>query len=208
MDDPTKEKAFLEEWRAGWFKAGGKTLPSQGIAEEAVSTLLQLIGEDPQRNGLRETPSRVCKALLEMTAGYKEKPEEILGKVFEDSYDEIVILKGISFTSLCEHHLLPFIGTADVGYLPGKVVGLSKLARLVDCFARRLQLQERMTRQIAEALIEHLSAKGAAVVIRAVHSCMACRGVKKSGAEMITSAMLGVFRDEAKARSEFLELCR
>jgi GTP cyclohydrolase I len=162
------------------------------------------VGDEAMEN----TPRRFVKALEEMTKGYEESPATILGKVFEDSYDEVVILRNIPYTSVCLHHILPFSGTADVGYLPGKVVGLSKLARLVDCFARRLQMQERMTRQIAESLMEHLEAKGAAVVTRGVHSCMQCRGVKKSGAEMVCSTMLGVFRDDVAARAEFLTLCK
>lgn len=148
--------------------------------------------------------------MLEMTLGYQEDPKEILSRTFDEKSDEVVILRGIEFTSLCRHHLLPFSGTADVGYLPGetgKVVGLSKLARLVDCFARRLQLQERMTRQIAESLMGHLNARGAAVVVRAKHSCMACRGVKKASATMVTSCCLGAFREDGRLRSEFLTLC-
>lgn len=190
---------------AGWLHFPWE---KEARPEDAVVRLLQFIGEDVGRDGLKETPARVCKALNEMTQGYFQDPGEILSKTFDESYDEVVVLKGIPFTSLCEHHLLPFIGTADVGYIPGKVVGLSKLARLVDCFAMRLQLQERMTRQIADSLMTHLNAKGAAVIVRAVHSCMACRGIKKAGAEMVTSAMLGLFRDDPKARGEFLELCR
>jgi GTP cyclohydrolase I len=175
--------------------------------EDAVTRLLQYLGEDVTRQGLVETPKRVCKALREMTVGYSESPEKILGTVFEQDYDEVVICRGIPFTSLCEHHMLPFTGTADVGYLPGKVVGLSKLARLVDCFSRRLQMQERLTKQIADALMQYLEAKGAAVVVRGQHACMSCRGVRKPGADMVTSVMLGVFRDKPEARAEFLSLC-
>lgn len=177
--------------------------------EDAVVRLIEGVGENPLREGLLETPKRVVKALREMTEGYQQSAEQILSTVFtEEGCDEIVLLRGISFVSMCEHHLLPFIGTADVGYLPqqGKVVGLSKLARLVDCFSRRLQLQERLTMQIGNALMTYLKAKGAAVVIRAQHSCMGCRGVRKQGAEMVTSAMLGVFREDPKARSEFMAL--
>lgn len=177
-------------------------------AEAAVATLLKWVGQDPARDGLRGTPGRVARALREMTAGYSEDPAAILGTVFSETYDEVVVVRGIAFTSLCEHHLLPFTGTADVAYIPGKVVGLSKLARLVDCFSRRLQVQERMTRQVAEAIAQHLDAVGVAVVVRAMHSCMACRGVRKAGAEMVTSAMLGAFRTDRAARAEFLALCR
>jgi GTP cyclohydrolase IA len=184
-------------------------MPSEMTAEAAVRVLLSYMGEDPDRAGVLETPKRVAKALTEMTAGYREDPADILDKVFEETFDEVVILKDIPFTSLCEHHLLPFTGTADVGYIPdGHVVGLSKLARLVDCFARRLQMQERLTRQVADAIMLHLKAKGAAVVIRAAHQCMACRGVKKSGATMVCSVMLGEFREDKGARAEFLSLCR
>jgi GTP cyclohydrolase I len=150
----------------------------------------------------------VVKALREMTAGYKDDPAVVLGKTFEETYDELILLKDIPFTSLCEHHLLPFTGTVDVGYIPGKVVGLSKLARLVDCFAKRLQMQERLTRQIGEALEQHLEARGVGVVVRGQHSCMACRGVRKSGSTMITSVMLGALRENSSARAEFLALCR
>lgn len=176
--------------------------------EDAVTRLLQFIGEDPSRQGLRETPARVCRALRSMTEGYGESPEAILGTVFEESYDEIVVLRDIPFASLCEHHMLVFTGTADIGYLPGPkgVVGLSKLARLVDCFAKRLSVQEKMTRQIAEAIRDHLQAKGVAVVVRAQHSCMSCRGIKKPGSTMLTSSCLGVFRDNPAARAEFFAL--
>jgi len=177
---------------------------------DSVTRLLEYIGEDPKRDGLRETPDRVLRALKEMTIGYGEKPEQILSRVFEEQYDEMVMVRGIPFTSLCEHHLLPFVGEVDLGYIPSDkgVVGLSKLARLVDCFSKRLQVQERMTNEIAKAIEEHLSPRGVAVVVRASHSCMACRGVRKPGAEMVTSSMLGVLRDKPEARAEFLELCR
>lgn len=175
----------------------------------AVEALLVTIGEDPEREGLQDTPARVVKALLEMTAGYNQEPVEILATTFgADGYDEMVVLRGIRFTSLCEHHLLPFSGVAHVGYVPkDRVVGLSKLARLVECYGKRLQLQERMTRQIAEALIEHLEPLGAGVVVSAQHSCMGCRGVRQPDAAMVTSAMLGVLRTDAAARTEFMALC-
>lgn len=189
----------------------GKAIPGHTHALEAVRTLLRLVGQDPDSEELRDTPERVVKALHEMTAGYRENPAEVLGRVFPATYDEMVLLRGIPFSSLCEHHLLVFSGTADVAYIPGdkggKVVGLSKLARLVDVYARRLQMQERMTQQIATAIMECLNAQGAAVVVRGVHSCMQCRGVKKAGAEMVTSCMLGIFRHDPRTRSEFLALC-
>ena len=177
-------------------------------AEEAVATLLRFIGEEPERDGLRDTPARVVKAWREMTAGYTEDPAEILARTFDESSDELVILRGISFYSTCEHHLLPFYGQAVVGYLPGKVVGISKLARLVECFAKRLQVQERMTRQIAEAVEAHLEARGVGVVLRAHHLCMGCRGVRQEETEMVTSSMLGTLRTDATSRAEFLKLCR
>ena len=177
-------------------------------AEEAVATLLRFIGEEPERDGLRDTPARVVKAWREMTAGYAEDPAEILSRTFDESSDELVILRGISFYSTCEHHLLPFYGQAVVGYLPGKVVGISKLARLVECFAKRLQVQERMTRQIADAVETHLEARGVGVVLRAHHLCMGCRGVRQEETEMVTSSMLGTLRTDATSRAEFLKLCR
>ena len=175
-------------------------------AEEAVATLLRYIGEQPERDGLRDTPARVVKAWREMTAGYAEDPAEILSRTFDESSDELVILRGISFYSTCEHHLLPFYGQAVVGYLPGKVVGISKLARLVECFAKRLQVQERMTRQIAEAVETHLEARGVGVVLRAHHLCMGCRGVRQEETEMVTSSMLGTLRSDPTTRGEFLRL--
>ena len=189
------------------YAVEGRVMPSQASSEAAVRVLLQYIGEDPDRDGLRDTPARVCRALLEMTEGYRQDPKEILARVFEEQYDELVISKDIPFCSNCEHHVLPYIGTVDIGYLPGRVVGLSKLSRLVDCFSRRLTIQEKMTRQIAEAIQTHLESPGVAVVVRASHGCMSCRGVRKSGSTMVTSAMLGVMRDRPEARAEFLMLC-
>ena len=182
-----------------------KTHPEQ--AEYAVETLLRLIGEDPDRDGLRDTPARVVKALLEMTAGYDESPADILSTTFDEHTDELILLRGIDFHSICEHHMLPFQGVAHVGYLPGKVVGISKLARVVHCFARRLQIQERMTQQIARAVETHLEARGVGVVIAAHHLCMGCRGVKLPATQLVTSAMLGELRNHAETRAEFLRLC-
>lgn len=176
-------------------------------ASAAVETLLRFIGEDPSRDGLAGTPERVVRAWREMTAGYAEDPSEILSRTFDETSDEMVILSGIAFYSTCEHHLLPFYGTASVGYLPGKVVGISKLARLVNCFARRLQIQERMTKQIAAAIAEFLDARGVGVVIQAHHLCMGCRGTRQPATQMITSSMLGTLRQDAVSRSEFLRLC-
>lgn len=176
--------------------------------EQALTRMVRAAGGNEE--AVSNTPLRFFRALFEMTSGSMEEPAEILSKQFAVDSDEMIVLRGVEFTSLCEHHLLPFVGTCDVGYLPpetGMVVGLSKLARLVDCFAKRLQLQERMTRQIASALMEHLHARGAAVVVRAKHSCMGCRGVKKPDAEMVTSSMLGLFRTDPVVRQEFLFVC-
>jgi GTP cyclohydrolase I len=173
---------------------------------DAVKVLLSHIGEDPERDGLLDTPRRVVKALTEMTAGYKEDPATILGVTFDVPFDEMIILKDIPFVSMCEHHMLPFEGTAAVGYIPtGRVVGLSKLARVVDTFAKRLQVQERLTSEIAHAIQDHVSARGVGVVVKARHTCMAYRGIKKAG-EMVTSVMLGDFRNEPECRAEFLKL--
>lgn len=175
---------------------------------EALNNALALVLGHELPEGMRDTPSRIARAWMDMTRGYGEDPQQILSRSFDaDGYDEIVVLRGIAYQSLCEHHLLPFTGTVDLAYLPGpRVVGLSKLARLVDCFARRFQIQERMTRQIADALEKHLDARGTAVVVRGTHSCMTARGVLKPGAEMVTSEMRGAFRDKSEARSEVLGL--
>jgi len=172
---------------------------------DAVVRMLQFIGEDVTRDGLLDTPKRVVKALAEMTSGYREDSKEILSKQFDIDHDEMIVLSGIRFTSLCEHHMLPFSGFATVGYIPKeRIVGISKLARLVECFARRLQVQERMTNQIAEAVQEELDPLGVGVVIKARHECMGCRGVTKPEAKMITSRMTGLLMDHNRARSEFM----
>lgn len=177
--------------------------------EDAVVRLLEYVGEDPKREGLKETPSRVVRAYWEMTSGYRTDISKLMSKVFTASYDEMVVLENIRFTSLCEHHLLPFSGSATVAYIPsGKVVGISKLARLVDAFARRLQIQERMTEQIAQAIQEHLQPAGVGVIIRAHHQCMGCRGVKQPSAIMATSCLLGQMKTNPATRAEFMELGR
>lgn len=176
-------------------------------AEQAVATLLRYIGEDVDRDGLVDTPRRVVSSLAEMTEGYRQRPADILGVSFGARHDQLIVVRGVRFASLCEHHLLPFVGTVTVGYVPGdKVVGLSKIARLVHCYARRLQIQERMTNQIADALMEHAGALGAGVIVRAHHACMGCRGVREPDAEMVTSCLLGVLRERPEARAELLEL--
>ncbi|MGE4220947.1 MAG: GTP cyclohydrolase I FolE [Alphaproteobacteria bacterium] len=178
-------------------------------AEKAVRDLLIWAGEDPDREGLLETPARVVRSFEEFFAGYKDNPVEMLERTFEetDGYDEMVVLRGIDFISHCEHHMVPIIGRAHVAYLPDKrVVGISKLARVVDVYAKRLQIQERMTAQIANSVNTVLQPKGVAVVIEAEHQCMTTRGVQKSGVKMVTSRMLGSFRDDAKTRREFLAM--
>jgi len=177
--------------------------------EDAVTRILQFVGEDPTRDGLLETPRRVLKAWKELTVGYAMDPKEILNKSFEQPHDELVLLKGIEFHSVCEHHLMPFWGTAAVGYIPTKsVVGISKLARLVECFARRLQIQERLTSQIATAIQDTLKPEGVGVVVTAKHGCMSCRGVMQGDASLVTSVMLGCLREEGYARAEFLSLMK
>lgn len=203
-----------DEIPPGWFRTPGRGIsPGEAVLFDAVRTLLFGIGEDPDRDGLRDTPKRVVKALREMTAGLWEHPKEILATQFEAVHDELIVLTDIPFTSLCEHHLLPFSGTAAVGYIPkldgdgrGKVVGLSKLARLVQCFARRPQIQESMTGQIADTVLTALDPVGSACVIRAEHSCLSCRGARLSGAKFVTSALRGALKEDARARAEFFNL--
>lgn len=175
----------------------------------AARTLLEYVGEDPDREGLRDTPRRVLSALLELTRGYDDDPAEHLAVTFgEATYDEMVVVRGIEFTSLCEHHLLAFRGRAAVGYVPsGRVVGLSKLARVVRLYAERLQVQERLTAEVADALVEHLSPKGVGVLVEATHSCMSARGVR-APATMVTSALRGVLLERPEARAEFLRLAQ
>jgi len=175
---------------------------------DMIERLLVMVGEDPKRNGLLKTPERVTKALQFMTAGYTQDIDRLLnGAMFPIEYDEMVIVKDIDFFSLCEHHLLPFFGKCHVGYMPNKrVVGLSKIPRLVDTFARRLQVQERLTVQIAETLQDKLNASGVAVVMEARHLCMMMRGVEKQNTVAVTSSMLGVFRSQLQTREEFLKL--
>ena len=176
--------------------------------ESHVREILQQLGEDPDREGLVRTPLRVAKALRELTRGYAQDPEAIMnGALFTEEYSEMIIMKDIDFFSLCEHHVLPFFGKAHVAYLPkGKIVGISKIARLVDVYARRLQVQERLTTQIAGILMDKLQPHGVAVVVEAEHLCMRMRGVEKQNSFVVTSAMLGVFREHQKTRDEFMAL--
>jgi GTP cyclohydrolase IA len=175
--------------------------------EKAVREILLSVGEDPDREGLLKTPNRVARSYAELMAGLQDDPRRHLKTVFRERYDEVVLLRDIEFHSLCEHHLLPFTGKAHVAYLPdGKVVGLSKLARLVEGYARRPQVQERLTTQIADALMEELNPIGAACVIEATHTCMTIRGAKKHGSIMVTSALRGIFKDNGTSRAEVLAL--
>jgi len=185
------------------------TKVSEDQALEAVKTLIKWAGDNPEREGLKETPKRVIKSYKDFFSGYNSDPREILSKKFKevDGYDEIIILKNIRLESHCEHHMVPFIGTAHVGYLPkNKVVGLSKLARLVEAFAKRLQIQEKLTAQIANAIDEVLQPRGVGVIIEASHLCVGTRGIHKPDAKMVTSRMLGSFRNDQATRKEFLEL--
>jgi GTP cyclohydrolase I len=185
-------------------------MTENGRIANLISELLKELGEDVQREGLDRTPERVEKALRYFTSGYAQDVKEVLnGALFVEDYDEIVIVKDIDFTSLCEHHLLPFLGKCHVAYMPNrKIVGLSKIPRLVEMFSRRLQVQERLTTQIANTLNDALQPRGVAVVMEAIHLCMLMRGVEKQNSKAITSSMLGVFRDRAETRAEFMELIK
>ena len=189
--------------------SSGARRPSREEAEAAVRTLLRWTGDDPDREGLLETPARVVRAYEEFFSGYAVDPVEFLNRTFSETegYDEIVVLRDIRVESHCEHHMVPILGKAHIGYLPkNRVVGISKIARLVDAYARRLQIQEKLTAQIANTMQEVLDPRGVAVVIEASHQCMTTRGVHKSGAGMVTSRMLGAFRDDPATRREFLTM--
>ena len=189
--------------------SGGRERPSRDAAEEAVRTLIRWAGDDPDREGLVGTPDRVVRSYKEFFAGYNEDPREILQRTFEEieGYDEMVILRDIRIESHCEHHMVPIIGRAHVAYLPDRrVVGISKLARVVEIYARRLQIQEKMTAQIANTIEEVLRPRGVAVVVEAAHQCMTTRGVHKAGVTMVTSRMIGTFRDDGETRREFLSM--
>jgi GTP cyclohydrolase I len=188
----------------GQIISSGVDLPR---IERAVREILAAVGENPDREGLLETPARVARMYAELFSGLSQNPREHLQKFFVEKYDEIVLVRDISFNSMCEHHMLPFMGRAHIGYLPnGRVIGLSKLARVVEVISKRPQVQERMTAEIADLLVEELDAKGVAVVIEATHSCMAIRGVRKPGSICVTSAMKGVFRANLSSRSEVMTL--
>ena len=189
--------------------ASSEPRPTREEAEAAVRTLLRWAGDDPGREGLRDTPARVTRAYREWFAGYEEDPVELLARSFEetDGYDEMVVLRDIRLESTCEHHMAPILGRVHVAYLPnGRVVGISKLARIVEAYSKRLQIQEKLTAQIANSIQDVLQPKGVAVVVEAAHQCMTTRGVHKSGVTMVTSRMLGAFRDDPSTRREFLAI--
>lgn len=205
---PVQSAASLAafEGTLGEHPAAATGRPTRAEAEEAVRTLLRWTGDDPDREGLLGTPERVVRAYEEFFAGYNQDPVEILQRTFDEveGYDEMVVLRDIRFESHCEHHLVPIIGTAHIGYLPEKrVVGISKLARVVEVYAKRLQIQEKMTAQVANAIDQVLQPRGVAVVVLSEHHCMTTRGVHKPGASMVTSRMLGAFREDVQLRREF-----
>jgi GTP cyclohydrolase IA len=184
---------------------------TQAEAEAAISVLIEWAGDDPAREGLLETPARVAKAYRQLFSGYDEDPRAYLEKTFEEvgGYDELVVLRDIRVVSFCEHHMLPFIGKAHVGYLPNnRVVGISKLSRVVNAFSRRLQIQEKLTAEIAEAICDILQPQGVGVMIESEHSCMTMRGVNTPGSNLVTSRLMGVIRDDPRTREEFLKLAR
>jgi GTP cyclohydrolase I len=183
--------------------------PSRSEVEAAYRTVIRWIGEDPNRDGLKETPARVVRALDEFYSGYRQDPVDILQKTFEETegYDEMIVLRGVRFESHCEHHMAPIIGQAWVAYVPnGRVVGISKLARIVDVYAKRMQIQEKLTAQIANTIDEVLKPQGVGVIVKASHHCMTTRGIHKHGTDLVTSRMLGCFRDNPITRQEFLKM--
>ena len=184
--------------------------PNEKKIAALVRSLLAELGEDPSRDGLAKTPMRVAKSLVYLTRGYRQTPRGVLnGAVFEAGANHMIVLRNIEVYSMCEHHMLPFYGTCAVGYIAqNRVLGVSKIARIVECFARRLQIQERLTEQVADAILDASGAEGVGVVFRCRHLCMMMRGVEKQNSEMVTSAMLGSFRDDEKVRQEFLSLAR
>src|ERR1700728_1874677 len=200
--------ALRQDNHAGPGSGGGQAI-TDTQAEDAFRTIIKWIGEDPNRDGLIETPARMVRAYREYFAGYDEDPEEVLRKTFTevDGYDEMIVLRGVTFESHCEHHIAPIIGRVWIGYIPNKrVVGISKLARVVEIFSKRLQIQERLTAQIANTVDDVLKPSGVAVAVKAAHHCMIDRGVRKRCADLVTSRMLGVFRDQPQTRQEFLSL--
>lgn len=204
MNDIAMDQAAARRSDAGRAR---RTYPTRTEAEEAVRTLLAWTGDDPEREGLVGTPERVVRAYEEFFAGYQEDPASLLARTFEETaeYDEMIVLRDIRIESHCEHHVVPILGTAHIGYLPGgRVVGVSKLARVAEAFAKRLQIQESLTAQIARTVNDTLQPRGVGVVIEAAHQCMTTRGIRKPGVSMVTSRMLGAFRDDPTTRNEFL----
>ena len=210
MAQQQKPRVLSQSHYAPSFEAESDEEIYDVTKEGLVRNMLSEIGEDPEREGLRRTPLRVAKAMDFLTSGYELSAEEIIkGAVFQEDVKEMVVVRDIEFYSLCEHHMLPFFGHAHVGYLPnGQVVGLSKIARVVDVFARRLQVQERLTSQVADALMAHLGAHGVAVVMEASHTCMMMRGVQKQKSTTVSSAMRGTFKEDARTRAEFMGFVR
>ena len=207
--EPRDVNIHLPAPRAADDQATTVPRPTQEQAEDAIRTLLRWAGDDPNREGLIDTPKRVAKAYREWFCGYEDDPEELLARSFEetDGYDEMVVLRDIRLVSHCEHHMVPIIGKAHIGYLPsGRVVGISKLARVMELYAKRLQIQEKLTAQIANTIEAVLQPKGVAVVIEAAHQCMTTRGIHKPGVTMVTSRMLGAFRENHSTRKEFLSM--
>lgn len=206
-----KFKGYVMKTNVKAHDLATKQQPSREEAEDAVRILIRWAGDDPSREGLLGTPDRVVRAYEEFFAGYKENPESVLGRTFEETanYDEMVVLRDIRLETHCEHHMVPFIGKAHVGYLPeGRVVGISKITRVVEIFAKRLQIQEQLTVQIANAIDSVLKPRGTAVIIEAAHQCMTTRGVKKPGTVTVTSRMTGAFREDPATRREFLAFIR
>ncbi|MDQ3796193.1 MAG: GTP cyclohydrolase I FolE [Pseudomonadota bacterium] len=208
MNDRLMEELGSGHYAGNLDAAPGETYDPQ--LENIVRQMLVHVGENPDREGLERTPQRVAKALDFLTSGYGMTVEEVVrGAIFDERCEDMVVVRDIEFYSLCEHHMLPFSGHAHVGYLPNaRIIGLSKVARVIDVFARRLQVQERLTRQVADAIMSVLGAKGVAVVMQASHFCMVMRGVQKQDSHTVTSAMLGKFRDDPRTRAEFMELVR
>ena len=204
-----QQQAFPLKTKPNVAPISQSTRPSRAEVEAAVRTIIRWTGDDPDRDGLIETPSRMARAYEEYFRGYDEDPEAILSKTFTETegYDEMIVLRGIRFESHCEHHLAPIIGRAWVAYIPnGRVVGISKLARVVEAYAKRLQIQEKMTAQIANTINDVLQPQGVGVVLKAEHFCMTARGIMKPGTDLVTSRMLGVFRDSAITRQEFMSI--
>lgn len=198
-----------EHWKGQWVDFPWEQAKGQSRVEDNIRRILQWIGEDPNREGLIETPARVARSYEELFGGYKQKVEDIFKCFTEKDYDEIILLKDITFQSVCEHHMQSFCGHAHIAYIPnGKVIGVSKLARLLDIYAHRLQIQERMTVQVTDALEKYLKPKGTACIVEATHNCMVCRGVKKPHATMVTSSLTGAFKRETSARQELMQLIK